>query len=113
MQRGLSVHGDVFRMSLKDTAQLYEYWCFIKLVTLMKRNYRLASSDVIKVDNSGITISLVKGRKSEVRFINPKTGEQIRLVYNPAESKTQTVNQKPDNVLELEKLGTEVEKYTF
>ena len=63
MQRGLSVHGDVFRMSHKDTAQLYEYWCFIKLVTLMKRNYRLASSDVIKVDNTGVTISLVKGKK--------------------------------------------------
>ena len=108
MQRGLSVHGDVFRMSLKDTAQLYEYWCFIKLVTLMKRNYRLASSDVFKVDNTGVTISLVKGKKSEVKFINPRTGEMITLAYNPGEQNTQTVNQKPDNVLTLEKKGTDV-----
>ena len=108
MQRGLSVHGDVFRMSLKDTAQLYEYWCFIKLVTMMKRNYRLASSDVIKVDNTGVTISLVKGKKSEVKFINPRTGEMITLAYNPGEQNTQTVNQKPDNVLTLEKKGTDV-----
>ncbi len=108
MQRGLSVHGDVFRMSLKDTAQLYEYWCFIKLVTLMKRNYRLASSDVIKVDNTGVTISLVKGKKSEVKFVNPRTGEMITLSYNPGEQSTQTVNQKPDNVLTLEKKGTDV-----
>lgn len=108
MQRGLSVHGDVFRMSLKDTAQLYEYWCFIKLVTLMKRNYHLASSDVIKVDNTGVTISLVKGNKSEVKFINPRTGELITLAYNPGEQNTQTVNQKPDNVLTLEKKGTDV-----
>ena len=108
MQRGLSVHGDVFRMSLKNTAQLYEYWCFIKLVTLMKRNYRLASSDVIKVDNTGVTISLVKGKKSEVKFINPRTGEMITLAYNPGEQNTQTVNQKPDNVLTLEKKGTDV-----
>jgi len=108
MQRGLSVHGDVFRMSLKDTAQLYEYWCFIKLVTLMKRNYRLASSDVIKVDNTGVTISLVKGKKSEVKFINPRTGETITLSYNPGEQSTQTVNQKPDNVLTLEKKGTNI-----
>lgn len=108
MQRGLSVHGDVFRMSLKDTAQLYEYWCFIKLVTLMKRNYRLASADVIKVDNTGVTISLVKGKKSEVKFINPRTGEMITLAYNPGEQNTQTVNQKPDNVLTLEKKGTDV-----
>ena len=108
MQRGLSVHGDVFRMSLKDTAQLYEYWCFIKLVTLMKRSYRLASSDVIKVDNTGVTISLVKGKKSEVKFVNPRTGEMITLAYNPGEQNTQTVNQKPDNVLTLEKKGTDV-----
>ena len=108
MQRGLSVHGDVFRMSLKDTAQLYEYWCFIKLVTLMKRNYRLASSDVIKVDHTGVTISLVKGKKSEVRFVNPRTGEQITLSYNPGVQNTQTVKQRPDNVLTLEKKGSDV-----
>lgn len=114
MHRGLAVNGDIFKISVKDTAQLYEYWCFIKLFSILKKEYKLISPDVIKVDNSGITVSLVKGRKSEVRFINPKTGEQIRLVYNPAESKTQTVNQKPDNVLELEKLGTEVAyKYVF
>ena len=114
MQRGLSVHGDVFRMSLKDTAQLYEYWCFIKLVTLMKRNYRLASSDVIKVDHTGVTISLVKGKKSEVKFVNPRTGEQITLSYNPGEQNTQTVNQRPDNVLTLEKKGSDVPyKYVF
>lgn len=114
MHRGLAVNGDIFRISVKDTAQIYEYWCFIKLFSILKKEYKLISPDVIKVDNSGITVSLVKGRKSEVLFINPKTGEQIRLVYNPAESKTQTVNQKPDNVLELEKLGTEVAyKYVF
>ncbi len=108
MQRGLSVHGDVFRMSLKDTAQLYEYWCFIKLVTLLKRNYKLVSSDVIKVDNTGVTISLVKGKKSEVKFANPRTKEIITLAYNPGEQNTQTVNQRPDNVLTLEKKGTDV-----
>ena len=108
MQRGLSVHGDVFRMSKKDTAQLYEYWCFIKLVTLMKKNYKLASSDVIKIDNTGVTISLVKGKKSEVKFKNPRTGEIITLSYNPGEQNTQTVNQKPDNVLTLEKVGSDV-----
>lgn len=114
MHRGLAVNGDIFKISVKDTAQLYEYWCFIKLFSILKKEYKLISPDVIKVDNSGITVSLVKGRKSEVKFINPKTGEQIRVVYNPAESETQTVNQKPDNVLELEKLGTEVAyKYVF
>ena len=114
LQRSLSVNGDVFRISEKDTAQLYEYWCFIKLFSLLKKEYKLVSPDIIKVDNSGITVSLVKGSKSTARFINPQTGEVIKLVYNPGESKTQTVNQRPDNVLELEKKGTEVSyKYVF
>ena len=114
LQRSLSVNGDVFKMSPKDTAQLYEYWCFIKLFSLLKKEYQLVSPDIIKVDNSGITVSLIKGSRSTARFINPNTGEVIKLVYNPGESKTQTVNQKPDNVLELEKKGTEVSyKYVF
>lgn len=114
LQRCLSVNGDVFKMSPKDTAQLYEYWCFIKLFSLLKKTYELKTPDIIKVDNNGITVTLVKGVKSEARFINPATGELITLAYNPSESKTQTVNQKPDNVLELQKIGTDVAyKYVF
>lgn len=115
LQKSLSVHGDVFKMSPKDTAQLYEYWCFIKLFSLLKNHpdYKLKTPDIIKVDNDGITIKLVKGEKSEARFFN-SNGERITLVYNPSETKTQTVNQKPDNVLELKKIGTNVTyKYVF
>lgn len=114
LQRSLSVNGDIFKISAKDTAQLYEYWCFIKLFSLLKKEYKLLSPDIIKVDNTGITVNLVKGKKSEVRFLNPTTSEIIKLVYNPGESKTQTVNQKPDNVLELEKNGADISyKYVF
>ena len=103
IQRGLAVHGDVFKVSVKDTAQLYEYWCFIKLFSILKKKYSLISPDIIRVDHRGITVQLVKGKKSKVIFCNPKTGEQITLIYNPDESQTQTVNQRPDNVLELER----------
>ena len=115
LKRGLSINGDVFKVSMKDTAQLYEYWCFIKLVSIMKKqDYRLFTDDVIKVDKSGVTVTLVKGRASEVEFINPRTGEKITLTYNPAERNTPTVSQKPDNVLTLEKVGAEREyKYVF
>lgn len=108
LQRSLSVNGDVFKMSPKDTAQLYEYWCFIKLFSLLKKEYQLVSPDIIKVDNRGITVALLKGTMSTAKFMNPRTGELIKLIYNPEESKTQTVNQKPDNVLEVEKKGTNV-----
>lgn len=114
LQHGLSVNGDIFNMSPKDTAQLYEYWCFIKLFCLLKKEYNLQTPDIIRVDNNGITISLYKGKKSEARFLNKSTGEVITLIYNPGENKTQTVNQRPDNVLELEKNGTDITyKYVF
>lgn len=114
LQNGISVGGDIFRMSVRETAQLYEYWCFIKLYSILKEHYVLKSPDIIKVDRKGVTVDLIKGRSSRVTFLNTQTGEQFHLAYNPAESKTQTVNQKPDNVLELEKKGsTNAYKYVF
>ena len=114
LQNGISVGGDIFRMSVRETAQLYEYWCFIKLYSILKEHYELKSPDIIKVDRKGVTVDLVKGRPSRITFLNTQTGEQFYLAYNPAESKTQTVNQKPDNVLELEKKGSKTAyKYVF
>ena len=112
--KGLAVNGDIFKLSTKDIALLYEYWCFIKLNSLLKKSCKLISPDVIKVDNSGITVSLVKGKKSEVKYVNPKANERIVLTYNPGELSTQTVSQKPDNVLTLEKTGSDIPyKYIF
>lgn len=31
LQKGLSLSTDVFKISNKNVAELYEYWCFIKL----------------------------------------------------------------------------------
>ena len=114
LQNGISVGGDIFHMSVRETAQLYEYWCFIKLYSILREHYELKSPDIIKVDRKGVTIDLVKGRPSRITFLNTQTGEHFYLAYNPTESKTQTVNQKPDNVLELEKQGSKTAyKYVF
>ncbi len=118
LKHGLSINGDMFKLHMKDTAQLYEYWCFIKLVSIMKeRKYKLAknSDDIIKVNKTGVTVALVKGEESKITFINPRTGEEITLLYNPkSEKNSPTVSQKPDNVLTLQKIGAEREyKYVF
>ena len=111
---GISVGGDLFHMSVRETAQLYEYWCFIKLYDILRSRYTLKSPDIIRVDRKGVTVDLVRGRASRVTFLNTKTGERIFLMYNPSETVTQTVNQRPDNVLELEKRGSSsVYKYVF
>ena len=114
LQNGISVGGEAFRMSVRETAQLYEYWCFIKLYDILRTRYTLKSPDIIKVDRSGVTINLVRGAASKVDFLNTKTGERICLAYNPSESKTPTGNQRPDNTLELEKKGSSSNyKYVF
>ena len=105
IQRGISFSGEVYRLSLKETSTLYEYWCFIKLVNIMKNKYTLLDDnrDVIKANRKGITVTLSKEKKSEVRFIDTKTGDKFELVYNPGEYPSDTVKQIPDNVLRLTK----------
>ncbi len=114
LQHGLSLTGNVFDLSVKDLAILYEYWCFIKLNSIMRSKYKLVSQDVIKVDGSGLYVSLKKGANSRVKYINPENGEQIVLSYNPKEIAAPTVAQRPDNVLSLKKEGAGVEyEYVF
>ncbi len=111
---GLSVTGDVFNISIKDMAVLYEYWCFIKLNSLMKERYELVSQDIIKVQGNGLYVSLVKGRASCVKYRNRLTNELITLSYNPKAMDVPTITQKPDNVLTLEKTGADVQyEYVF
>ena len=101
--RGLSITGDVFNISVKDLALLYEYWCFIKLNSMMKDRYELISQDIVKVQGNGLFVSLVKGSSSKVKYGNSENGEVITLSYNPKSGQVPTVAQKPDNVLSLEK----------
>ena len=101
--RGLSITGDVFNISVKDLALLYEYWCFIKLNSMMRDRYELISQDIVKVQGNGLFVSLVKGSSSKVKYRNPENGELITLSYNPKSGQVPTVAQKPDNVLSLEK----------
>lgn len=101
--KGLSLNGEIFKLSMKDLALLYEYWCFIKLNSLLKDKYKLLKQDLIKVDSRGLFITLLKGRKTSVTYENPANGEKFVLVYNPKIGNLPTIAQKPDNVLSLEK----------
>lgn len=111
---GLSITGDVFHISIKDLAVLYEYWCFIKLNSLMKDRYDLISQDIVKVQGNGLYVSLVKGSRSRVKYRNPVNSEIITLSYNPKETELPTGTQRPDNVLNLKKKGADTEyEYVF
>ena len=104
--KGLNVQSDIFNISPKNTAELYEYWCFLKLNSLMRKKYSLRRNGLIQLDRKGITVTLKKGKESELQFVNPQNGEQFSLVYNRFFTNLPTTAQKPDNVLVLEKEGS-------
>lgn len=108
LQKGLSITTDVFQISQKDVAQLYEYWCFIKLGSLLRKNHTLISNDVIKVKSNELFVSLQKGKASTLKYRNDQTGEVLTLVYNQKLKSMPTVSQAPDNMLVLEKEMSDV-----
>lgn len=96
MQRILVIHGDVFRLSTRDIAQLYGYWCFLTLVSILKEKCQLVGQDVIRREPDGITVALEPGKLSQLTFRHPADGKTIVLSCRPGKSET---------VITLEKQG--------
>lgn len=118
LMKGLAIQGDLTRLSLKDLAQLYEYWCFLKIYSLLKTKYELVRQDIIKVNRSGLFVALDKSRKASVTFRNPRNGETFTLYYNSLPSDNTedwpTLSQRPDNVFTLKKRDSSIEyRYVF
>lgn len=120
--KGLSLQGDLFKLSLKDVAQLYEYWCFLKIHALLRKKYQLVSQDIVRVNRNGLFVSLDKTQKARVTYRDPERDEKFTLCYNTTPPHTRekvTVGQSPDNVLSLEKhdardkSDTKVYNYVF
>lgn len=120
--KGLSIQSDLFHISMKDLAKLYEYWCFLKIHELLANKYRLLRQDIIRVNRNGLFVTLDKTQQAKVEYENPLNGEKFTLYYNALPSEDQhktspTMAQLPDNVLTLHKYdgsGQEkVYKYVF
>ncbi len=107
--KGLHISSDLFNISLKDMAELYEYWCFLKINSLLRKKYRLERNGLISVDRRGINFSLQKGKESQIVYKNLKNNETFTITYNRFFNNLPTVSQKPDNILKLEKDGSQVD----
>ncbi|WP_028545802.1 restriction endonuclease-like protein [Paenibacillus taiwanensis] len=116
LMKGLAIQNDLFRLSMKDLAQLYEYWCFLKIHELLSRKYELVKQDIIKLNRSGLFVKLKRGNASKIVYRHPQNGEEFILYYNalPSGDGSRTTGQQPDNVLTLKKRDSTVEyKYIF
>lgn len=118
LMKGLSIHGELSKLSMKDLAQLYEYWCFLKINQILSKKYKLVKQDMVKVNKSGLFVTLDRSQSARMVYENPANNERFTLYYNalPSEDKRKvpTLSQRPDNVLTLKKSDSQQEfKYVF
>lgn len=105
LSKGIVLRGELYKMSIKDIATLYEYWTFLRLGKILTEKCEQISQDVVKVDSNGLLVNLRKDSGAKRVYKNKQTGEIIALQYQFSTNKSITVNQKPDTMLSIEKLG--------
>ena len=97
---GLSATGGLLRIGLKHIAELYEYWCFRKLVELLRDRFELVQQTMVRMRHTGVVVTLEKGRQAAVRFKNAE-GKSVDVIYNRTFLNLPTLAQKPDNIIQL------------
>ncbi|MBM7609148.1 putative component of viral defense system (DUF524 family) [Lysinibacillus composti] len=106
LSKGIVLSGEIYKMSIKDIALLYEYWTFLRLGRILNEQCDQISQDIIKVHNNGLVVNLRSGSGAKRVFRNKTTGEIIKLQYQYSTGKSAvTVRQIPDTMLIIEKLG--------
>jgi len=107
---GLSFAGSIVPIGMKETSLLYEYWCFLKIVGLLRQRFDLTDQSVVRVNRLRTTVTLSKGKSSAMRFVHKPTGKPLFLVYNRLFNRLPTIDQKPDNVIQF---ASETKFYIF
>ncbi|MFB4158966.1 DUF2357 domain-containing protein [Geomicrobium sp. JSM 1781026] len=104
VSKGLSLFGHNYQMSVKNVAELYEYWTFLKIGRILKNRYTQVSQDIVSVNTNGLHLNLDANRRAKRVFEHPITHEKISLTYQKRETNPTTV-QLPDVVLSIDKKG--------
>ncbi|EJQ92060.1 TPA: DUF2357 domain-containing protein [Bacillus anthracis] len=105
LSRGLTLRGQIFKMSVKDVARLYEYWTYLKLGQILSKKYIPLHQDVIQVKQDGLYVTLDESKTAKRMFKHPVTDEVIELYFQKRNGRLPTVTQKPDTMLAIEKKG--------
>lgn len=98
---GLSLGGAPLQIGVKNIAQLYEYWCFLRLVKLLREQLALEQQSVVRTEHLKTVVVLKKGVKSTIDFREPISGKRLSLIYNRQFQGLPTIGQRPDNVIQL------------
>lgn len=98
---GLSFVGDIVPVGVKDTALLYEYWCFLKIISLLEDRFDLEEQTVVQFKRMRVVVALEKGKAAAMRFTHKSTRKELSVAYNRMFNKLSTTSQKPDNVIQF------------
>jgi len=114
LTRGLEIaDNDIFKIEQKNISTLYEYWCFLKLVQILKEQTCsvIDYQNLIKINTNKFHVTLEKGNSSKVIFKKTDTGETTTIYFNKEfkreGKKVFTYNQRPDYSIEFKKKGFE------
>jgi predicted component of viral defense system (DUF524 family) len=101
LNSGLSLQGGALQIGIKNIAQLYEYWCFLRLVRLLKEDFLLEQQSLVQLRHLRLVIVLAKGKEAAVTFKETASGKKLCLLYDRMFKGLPTVSQRPDNVIQL------------
>jgi len=112
LTRGLELaDNDIFKIEQKNISTLYEYWCFLKLVQILKEQNasNIDYQDLIRIKANKFCVELQKGKPSKVTFKKAETDETTTVYFNREfikdNKKVFTYNQIPDYSIEFKKKG--------
>ena len=106
LSQSLILHGEFYKMSLKDVATLYEYWSFLKVGQILAGKCKVISQDIVQIKSDGVYVNLSADHAATRIFEHPQTGEKIELKYQYHSGRnSQTVDQRPDTMLFISKAG--------
>jgi predicted component of viral defense system (DUF524 family) len=101
LNSGLSLQGGALQIGIKNIAQLYEYWCFLRLVRLFQENFALEQQSLVQLRHLRLVVVLAKGQEAAVTFREIASDKRLCLLYDRMFKGLPTVSQRPDNVIQL------------
>jgi len=101
LNSGLALSGGTLQIGIKNIAQLYEYWCFLRLVRLFRENFALEQQSLVQLRHLRLVVVLAKGKEAAVTFREAASDKKLCLLYDRMFKGLPTVSQRPDNVIQL------------
>jgi hypothetical protein len=112
LNRGLQFFDGLLKIELKNIADLYQIWCFLEIKKILQTvldKDRPDDLNIARIYDDGFAVHLREGVTSRVSY-SMKSGDQVELFHElsfirgvNADTRSFTVNQRPDIVLRITK----------